>query len=199
MKIHGTVAAFAFVAMLLPSIAFAQVSPEQQKISDRVLGKIRTIDLYNQILPVLMTPEQIKSFLPILEKYRSDFRKLVLKEHEMLKALEADLDKSIAEIKKNSDVADPMIVKKYVSHLDAFSITRQALYSASSQELIKLLKTKLNEGQITAAANSLSPNSINGETDPKKFTQDQKLAYWVDMVLYDDLAYDILVALTRKK
>lgn len=178
--------------------AFAQVTPEQQKISTRVMDKIQMIDLYNQLLPVLMTPTQIKAVLPTLEKYRSEFRKLELSEHNLLKALEKDLDASLADIKKSETVPEQAVVKKYLAHLQAFNITRQMAFTTFRNQVFAILKKELNAGQIAAAANTFAPRNLEGETDPKKFTEDQKLAYWMDTVLFEPLTYGILLELSKK-
>lgn len=185
--------------LTISAMTSAQVTAAQQKISDRVLDKIQTIELYNQIMPVLLTPAQIRAMLTPLERYRLEFRKLQLQEHELLKDLEPDLDASLTEIKKKETVPDRAVVKKYYDYLTAFNIKRRAMYIEARDELVKVMKANLNSGQIAAAANSFNPPSINGETDPKKFTEDMKLIYWIDDVLFDPLAYDILIELSRKK
>jgi hypothetical protein len=180
------------------ALSFGQLPADQKAASDRVLAKIRKIELYNQILPVLMTPTQLKAILPVLEKHRAEAVKLEKQEHDELKKLETSLDPAIKLATEKGELPDEALIKRGVSLFFGFMILRKALVDESVDLLMKAMKANLNEGQIKAAANSFSPAIFLTEMKLEDLTDDIKLDYWIRLVLMDNAAYDILLELSRK-
>ena len=188
------------VALILGLFAhsFGQLPQSQKDASERVLAKIRRIELYNQILPVLMTPTQLKAILPILEKHRSEAVKQEKLEHDELKKLEASLDAALKVASEKGELPSEELMKRGVSLFHGFLILRKALVDDSVDQLMKAMKANLNEGQIRAAANAFNPAIFQTQMKVEELTDDKKLDYWIRIVLMDNAAYDILLELSRK-
>ncbi len=191
------------VIALLASMAcfgFAQkVTPEQQKESDRVLDKIRRVEIYNQILPVLLTDAQAKLFLPILEKHRADADKIQVDEHRLLLTLEKELDGALRDAETKGTLPDEKVMKNALVHFQAFHLKRKALVDDTVSKLLMLMREKLNPGQVRAAANAFDPAVFGMDVDKATITEDKMLDYWIRIVLVDNTAYPILVELSKKK
>jgi hypothetical protein len=191
-----------FVALLvcvLAAWAFPQkLTSQQQAESDRVLAKIREMELYNQILPVLMTSDQVKAFLPVLEKHRADAERFESDEHRMLLGLEKELDKAIANAKEKGLLPGSLIMRDANVHFQAFTMRRKALIDDTVSKLKEVMREKLNEGQVRAAAHAFSPAVFGLDVKEEELTEDKRLDYWVRAVLMDNVAYRILVELSKK-
>ncbi|MEX2244607.1 MAG: hypothetical protein WD716_12255 [Fimbriimonadaceae bacterium] len=180
------------------AFSFGQLPAAEKAASDRVLAKIRKIELYNQILPVLMTPAQLKVILPILEKHRAEAVKLEKLEHDELKKLETSLDPAIKAAEEKGELPSEVLMKRGVSLFHGFLILRKALVDDSVDQLMKAMKANLNDGQIKAAANAFNPAIFLSQMKLEELTDDKKLDYWIRIVLMDNAAYDILLDLSRK-
>jgi hypothetical protein len=188
------------LAVGLASLGLAQkLTPEQRAQSDRVLAKIRKLEIMNQILPVLLTPDQAKLFLPVLEKHRGDADKLESDEYKMLLALEKDVDAQLKVATDKGSLPDEAVMKNLLVHFRAFAMRRKALVDDTVLNLMTLMKEKLNAGQVRAAANSFTPAVFGMDVDKDTITEDKRLDYWVRMVLMDNDAYPVMVELSKKK
>jgi hypothetical protein len=188
------------LAIGLASLGLAQkTTPEQRAQSERVLAKIRKLEIMNQILPVLLTPDQAKLFLPVLEKHRGDADKLELDEHKMLLTLEKDVDAQIKVASDKGSLPDEAVMKNVLVHFRMFALRRKALLDDTVLKLMALMKEKLNPGQVRAAANSFTPAVFGLEIDKDTITEDKRLDYWIRMVLMDNDAYPVMVELSKKK
>lgn len=182
----------------LSAIAPAQLTAEQKAAADRVMRKIRKLEMYNQILPVLFTKDQIKAFLPALERYRSEVTKLELDENKILQGFERELDQNLERSANKGEIPESKTLNMAVIYFKAFAMKRKALVDETVAELTRLMKEKLNDGQVRSAANAMNPRLFLPDVDPEKMTEDQKLDLWVRMILIEAATYDILVELNKK-
>lgn len=191
--------ALLFVALLgVFTTSFAQLTDEQKKESDQVLHDIRKLELYNYILPVLLTKDQTNSLMTILEIHRADSKRYEVNEHKFLMDLKVEFADALKEAMDDGKVSGPDVMVKAANLFRAFTILRKALIDDTTKKLADEMRSKLNEGQVLAAANSFDPRIFDPSLDPEKMTEAQKLDMWIVIVLMDPLAYDIMRELSRK-
>lgn len=185
--------------LALAPMAFGQgLQDERAKKSDQVLAKVRQIDLLNQILPVLMTKEQLDKILPVVEKARQAVKDQQRRESEELVKLEPDLDKAIKDGNEKGLIPGQEVIKKVYAYFKAFAITRKSITDENTANVMAVVKATLNAGQIRSMQNALSPQSFDPSLDASKMTDDEKLKFFVQNILLDPIAYDVLVKLATK-
>lgn len=190
---------FVVVVALLGALGFAQEPTAQQKAADLVLTKVKKLEVYNQILPVLMTPDQIKALLPIIEKHRAEAAKLEAEEYKWLSSIDKELSDILKSAEEKGKIPDEKVMETIVLYFNAFVIKRRALVNETVAELTKVMKEKLNEGQVRAAANALDVRFYNLTKPKEELTEAEKLDTWVRVVLLENHAYYIMLELSKKK
>lgn len=190
---------FALLAGLACLAAAQRITPEQQKISERIVAKIRRMEMYNQILPVLFTPDQAKAVLPILESHRAEADKLEVDEHKYLVTLEKGLDAALKSAQESGRVPDDKVMHDAMITFKAFVMRRKALIDDTVGRLATLMRAKLNAGQVRAAANAFNPITFGMEIKPEELTEDKRLDFWIRMVLMDNDAYPVMVELSKAR
>ena len=188
-----------FVALLcLFAVSSAQLTDAQRAESYLILKKIRQMELYNELLPVMFKPDEAKAFLPILERHRAEVRKIEQSEHKMLRPLEVKLDRVIKVAEETGKVPDTEVLVHALNLFRTFAMIRKALLDATAQELIQTMRQTLNEGQVRSAAGAFNPKAFDPSLDPETMTEDEKLSLWVKIVLMDHLSYDIMLGFSKK-
>lgn len=188
----------ALAAVCMTSLVHASVIPQQEnKDATRIGRKIRQLDLLNQILPVLMTREQLRKLLPIIEEIRQKQQDIEKRELEVMKGVEADVDKAVAGGLEKGKVPPEELFGKLQKITEAFTITRQIHSGQSVAKILEFMKKELNEGQRKAAANALDPRIFDPKVDVATMSDDEKLKYWIRAVILDYEAYDLLVKLAK--
>lgn len=187
------------VVALLGAFGFAQDPTAQQKAADLILTKVKKLEVYNQILPVLMTPDQIKALLPIIEKHRAEAAKLEAEEYKWLSSIDKELSDILKAAEEKGKIPDEKVMETIVLYFNAFVIKRRALVNETVAELTKVMKEKLNEGQVRAAANALDVRFYNLTKPKEELTEAEKLDTWVRVVLLENHAYYIMLELSKKK
>lgn len=191
---------FALLAAgLAVTIAGAQTppSPAQQK-ADQVLLKARKVDLLNQILPVLMTKDQIGKLLPVIEKARAAVKAVEEKERGELGALEPKLDAAIKEALDKNLVPSRDVLNNAYATFQMMQLRRQSIVNQNVDALLKVIDESWNAGQRKAAAQALRPEAFDPTLDSSKMTDEQKLRFYVRVILLDPYAYDLLIKLREK-
>ncbi len=189
----------AIVLLALTGMTFAQGADERGKKADQILAKVRQIDLLNQILPVLMTKEQLNKILPVIEKARQAVRDQQRREYDQLVKLEPDLDKAIKEGNEKGLLPGTEIIKRTFAVFKAFAITRKSVADENTANVIAIVKETLNAGQLRSMQNALSPQSFDPSLDPAKMTEDQKLKFFVESILLDPMAYDVMIKIATAR
>lgn len=182
----------------LPFLATAQINSATAKKSDEVGLKIRKMDLINQLLPVLLTPEQLKKILPAVEKARKADTDQQIREAELLRKLEPSLDKAIADAMKSRKTVPTETLSKSASTLKAMRVSRNLMVDQQIAATLAVVNSTLDEGQKKAAANSMPVSSFWPGKKSEEISQNDKLRTWVKYVLLDQGSYDLLLALSRK-
>lgn len=187
------------VLAVTAALGLCQEPTAQQKAVDAMLTKVRKIEVYNQILPVLMTPDQIRAILTVLEKHRVEAAKLEDEEFKWLSSVDKDLTTLLKNAEEKGAIPDEKTMETLVLYFKAFSIKRAALMNEVVAELKKTMKEKLNAGQVSAAANALDVRFYAFTKPAEELTEDEKLDSWIRVVLLDNHAYYILLELAKKK
>lgn len=182
----------------LVSGVFAQTTQaDRAKKADEILMKMRQLDLLNQLLPVLMTKDQIKRILPQVEKARQTVRDAEKLEFDYLKKLEPKVDSALKDAFEKGKVPVVEMLKESYATLGMMSLRRQAIAEENTDLVLGVVEQTFNEGQIKAARNALTPNAIDPRLNPKEMDDKAKLRFWVKTILLDPLAYELLIKLGK--
>ncbi len=185
------------LSVCLLGAASAQPATDPFKVQ-AILDTLAEIDAANQVLPLLLTKDQIKKLLPIIEKCRNNTRNQQKKEADRLKELRGEAEKVDAEAIKGLVPS-----KEFVDKVDAlfkkFDNERTGLIIANGLILRDTLKDILNDGQRKAAIGVV--DKIFNAQDKKweDGTPDAKLQYFALSVLTGDRAYNLLSKLSAAK
>lgn len=183
--------------LVLSSFAAAQPSPSQVKRSAEIQRKLRELDILNQVLPILMSKEQIRAVLPSIERARQAVADAQAKEADVLTTLERKVDEALEAAMDEGKVPDPETIKEFTSTFAAFALIRKAVADANVDAVLAAMKENLNSGQIKAAANSLNPAMSDPTLDVSELTDEVKLRYFVRTVMLDPLTYGLLRELAK--
>lgn len=183
------------LAACLTSVAMAKPTLTTADDASRILNKMRQVDLLNQILPVLMTSEQLVKLLPAVEKARSAAIEMEKKELDRMKKIEAKLDLAVKDAKEKGQVPPSELQDEIKAVLKEFQQNRTVMVLEQNEAVLKAVEETLDAGQIKAATNSLSV----AKGDASKPSDRERLRRWVRAVLMDPQSYDLLVDLSKKK
>ncbi len=192
MRAFHLVLALLVLGLAVPSLSFSQNS-EATKITD----KIHRLDVLNQILPVLMTKDQIKKLIVEIEKVRQTFKDNEKKELEALQKVEARVAAEVKRCTEKGDIPDEKLMAELGNLRSTFIANRGKMSVVNTANIYLAMKETLNEGQMKAAGNSIDPRYF-GVADPEKVSQEDKLRLWIQNVLLDAVTYDVLVELSKK-
>lgn len=177
------------------TIASAPIQPKENPEATRINLKVRRLQILNQLLPVLMTSDQIKKLLPVIESARQKEVDLQAEELKALKKLEPKIDAELKNAIEKKMLPSDAFIAEYVKTTNAMALGRQILVGGSTNSVLEKMKEVLNEGQLKAAANALDPELL-GE-NPETMDQDAKLRLWIKEVLLDRASYDVLVDMSK--
>ena len=183
----------------LSASALAQTDPAQAKHSDEIMRKVQEIEIYNQILPVLITSKQAGELLTVLEKGRAEMKRHNNKEYEMMKSFEVEINAALKKAQDRGQVPTDEFMKRMLNMFRAFNMMRKAIIDGIVADLQAEMNQALNEGQIVAAAKAFDPRFFDRTLDPKTMTIDQRLELWVRVILIDPVAYDVMKNIARGK
>ncbi|MCE9558634.1 MAG: hypothetical protein K8R88_06755 [Armatimonadetes bacterium] len=191
-------ALFLVALVAAPLQAAAQIPSAQGKRADEIMIKMRQIDMLGQLLPALFTKEQLKAILPVVEKGRKDAKGVEANEYKVLVELEKKLDASIKNAVEKGQMPKDDIRKEIRSTYKAFSLIREGLIADNLDAIIAVMDKELNKGQKKAIANSLNPKYFDPNLDTSKWEDDQKIRFWVRVVLLDPTSYELLTKMAAK-
>lgn len=176
--------------LALVGTGFAQDKAAQSNV---VLDKMRQIDLLNHILPLALKKEQILKMLPVIEKARRDVKAQTDEEAKFLSQNAAKVDKAVKDGIEKGDVPDKQLIRELNAMVRVFAMKRAAIASDNATMVLDVMKTTLNAGQIKVAANSLDFKLYNPNIKPEDIKEEDRLKLFVQEVILDPLAYDLLV------
>ena len=187
------------LVICLASMAFGQTAAQQQRgeRSDNVVDKVDKLNLLNQILPLIMTKEQIRKILPAIERARQKVRDIEKVESDDLKAIEGKVDAALKDAMGKDAVPSKALLQELAGTFAAMRNRRQLIAEENAQNVAKVVKEVLNAGQIKTEANSINPKLFNPNFKPEEMTQDDRLELFIREILLHPLTYDLLVQMSK--
>jgi len=177
--------------------ASSSLQTDKAKQSSDTLEKMRQLDLLNQILPLVMTKDQIRQLLPTIEKARRDVKAEEDTEAGLIAQVAPEINAAVKAGIEKGEVPDKALLKKANAVIRTMAMRRNAIASDNVDMVLGEMKKILNAGQLKAAANSLSTSVYMPDVKPEEIKDDQKLQIFVREIMLDPLAYDILVKLQK--
>jgi hypothetical protein len=165
--------------------------------ADEILTKVRQLDVLNQILPVIMTKQQLRDLLPAIERARRNVRETQRKEFDELRKLDPKLEAAVKDALEKNKVPSVDLIKESAATFRLFEMRRRAVAQENEELVLKAFKEILTDAQEKAAANSLNPKLVDPNAEVSKLDQEQKLRLYVRGILLDPIAYDVLVKLAK--
>ncbi len=188
-----------FALGLAISVPAGTAKDDQAKRATEIMTKVRQIDLLNQILPLFLTKKQLNEMLPLIEKARSDQTRMELKEFEGLVNFESRLDKAIKEGVEKDLTPSTDLMKDGVAMLQSFYIVRNMRWVEKIDGMVELLDRILDKGQKKAMVFALKPSLIEPSLDPSKLSEERRKRFFIEYILLDPAAYDLLKKLSLRK
>ena len=189
--------ALSFVLVLAAMAPAQDIDPEKAKESTAILVKMRKVELLNQILPLVLTRDQILQILPTIERVRAKTRELTLKEHDAL----LQFDKSsqgMIDAGLQGKMPDQSGVRDIEVFYEAVDINRQALMGENIDAMMAVLQKTLNKGQMKVMANSLTLKFFEPDVTTDEEKDDTvKERVFVREILLDPLTYDLFVQMSK--
>jgi len=184
---------FSLAICLVLALVGAGIAQDKAAQSNIVLDKMRQIDLLNHILPLALKKEQILKMLPVIEKARRDVKLQTDEEAKFLAQNAAKVDKAVKDGIEKGDVPDKQLLRELNAMVRVFAMKRAAIASDNATMVLDVMKTTLNAGQMKVAANSLDFKIYNPNVKPEDIKEEDRLKLFVQEVILDPLAYDLLV------
>ncbi|MBV6459516.1 MAG: hypothetical protein HONBIEJF_02664 [Fimbriimonadaceae bacterium] len=181
----------------LAAVGAAQTGSKESQKADEILMRIRELDLLNQILPIVFTKEQVTKILPAVERARKEVAKAEQNELEAMKKLDEKIQKAVKEAYATGQVPTRELLGEAAKLIKELTLKRLIVASQNADHVFRVLDDTLNRGQKKAVANALEPSLIDPSLDKEKMTEEEKLRFFVRIILLDPIAYDILVKLGR--
>ncbi len=189
-----------FLVVLLLAISclsFGQTKNDKDIRSDEVFGKIREIDLLFNILPVLLTKDQINKILPALEQARAAVRKTRDIEYDEFMKAEPAIDKSIEAATAKNVLPSRQDRANWSGLIASLDKLRQFAVLQEIAIVTPVLEQSLSKTQLKVMANMVDPRVFDPKAKPDEMTQDQKLTLYVREILLDPRTYDLLVKMAK--
>jgi hypothetical protein len=191
--------------LLISSLVFAlgafagaqQIDPQKAKESDLIVANMRRLELLNQILPLVLTRQQINAILPSIERVRDKIRQLYLTEHDNLMEFQ-NKAKSSVDAGVKGQMPDNKLVTDIRAFFQANDVRRQSVVEHNIDIIMPVLLKNLNKGQMKVMANSLTLAFFEPDIKPQDANDDIKQRIFVREVLMDPLTYDLLIQMSTK-
>jgi hypothetical protein len=181
--------------------AFGQaIITEHGKQSDEIFLKLRKIDLLDQLLPLLLTKDQINhNLLPAIEQARSKMKQILTDEDTEL----AKFDAETTEVLNNAMTKDVYPPKDFLKRVAAktrdMSIKRSVNMSLITADLAKILDATLTDGQKKVMENSFDTSFVDPSKKPEDVKPDTKRLFFINRVFLDPLTRELLIALADRQ
>lgn len=180
------------------AVASAQTTKaDAGKRADEILAKVHELDLLNQLLPVLMTKEQMRKILPSVEKAREMVKATEKGEAEQLEKLAAKIDPVLKEAYEKNKVPSQEVLLEYAKTFVKLRVVRRSVIESNTTAVLEVVQKTLDKGQLAAARNALDPKLIDPSLDKEKMSDEEKMRFWVKVILLDPQTYTILLKLSK--
>jgi hypothetical protein len=181
------------LAMGMATLGSAQVTPEARaERSTQIYEKNIKLDLYNQILPILLTKEQFRPILQAVERCRQRVTETEKLEYEELRKLEADMDKALKDAGEKLVIPPPELMTRISNTLKKLGTARRLIIQMNTDEVLEAFMKAANAGQQKAAANALNMALFAPGVKVETMKDEDKIRIFVQEVLLHPSAHDIL-------
>lgn len=177
--------------------AFAHAQDDKALLTflDSFSLKYEQLRIYGEVLPILMTKEQIRTILSSIEKKRETVRKVRKAEYDVLKKIEPDVDEAIGKAEKGQ-MPDSALMTKLQQLSKNTLATTAAFGDVNAQDVADVVMKTLNKGQLAVMANSVNPTDFHLTSKPEEMKQEEKVKIFVRDVFLNPDAYPLLVKLS---
>ncbi|MBX7133356.1 MAG: hypothetical protein K1X67_11840 [Fimbriimonadaceae bacterium] len=193
--------AFALTALLLFALSvpsYGQVTADERaKKADEILKKVHQLDLMNNLLPLVLTKEQLGKFLPVMEKARQSVREQEKIEYDFLMKLNPKVDSALTDAKTKGKVPGREVINETWATFSMFTMRRKAIADENVANVMKAFEGAINDGQRKTAINTVNPKQFDPTADPKTMSDAKKMEMFVRNILLDPAAYDLLVGMLK--
>jgi len=172
-------------------------SADQARKSDEVVAKMRQIDLLVQIIPLALTKDQLDKLLPAVERARAKVRQIEKEEADTLAKLDSKVTDAVNKAIETSVAPPKALLDELASATQTMADKRQTAIEDNTDLVIKVFNDVCNAGQKAAAANSLAPQMFDPNLKPDKMTQAEKIRFFIQQILLDPQAYDVMLRLEK--
>ncbi len=178
--------------------AHAQILTDKGSKSDLTNQKMHEIDILLQVLPLLLTKDQINTkILPAIEKSRQLLRTELQLEDDALAKMDPLLDESITAAYEKGAYPARKVTDEVAKTTASFNIKRKFVEIQMVAAMTDVLKETLNAGQKKVMANSFDPKFINPDVKPDTISEDMKTNFFVERIFMDPMTYDVLIKLAK--
>ncbi|MEZ0324701.1 MAG: hypothetical protein ACAH95_02245 [Fimbriimonas sp.] len=189
----------AFCLTIVGAASAQPITTERGKKSDEIVVKLRKIDLLNQILPLLLTKEQINRILPLIEQARAKQKLILSQEDDELAKLQPQIEETYAKAVEKNEYPTKEFSSMIAAKTKAMSMKRSiALIEMVEVVQDNLLKI-LNEGQRKALIGSFDARFIDPTKKPEEISEGTRTRFYVERVLLDPLTRELLIEIVDKK
>jgi len=177
----------------MATLGSAQVTPDARaERSTQIYEKNIKLDLYNQILPILLTKEQFRPILQAVERCRQRVTETEKLEYEELRKLEADMDKALKDAGEKLVIPPPELMTRISNTLKKLGTARRLIIQMNTDEVLEAFMKAANAGQQKAAANALNMALFAPGVKVETMKDEDKIRIFVQEVLLHPSAHDIL-------
>ncbi len=171
-----------------------------QQPPKRTITEVQTmlgeIDVANRILPLVLTKEQIRKILPVIERCRQNVRNQEQKEARELLAMAEEIEKVHAGVIKGV-VPSPEFLAKMNDVFKRFENERNAVKMANGILLGQTLNEVLHDGQKRAIVNVVDKVFNEQNRKWEEASEDAKIQFFALGILMSEDGYNFLVKLNR--
>ena len=189
-------AGFFLIVLAGASFVFARAEDDNANNLDRFDYKVRQIQLYNLLLPALLTKDELHKILPAIEKARQKVKDVHKTEVDLLKPLLGKVNDALKAAAERGAVPPKELVDQIAVMRGKIAVGRYLFAQLNTQDVFDVVKKTVNAGQFKVIANSLNPKDFDPKAKPDEMTQDEKVEMFVKEVLLNTEAYDLLVKMS---
>lgn len=190
------------VTLLITAVAGAPAQtladPAKAAKSEKIVQKIRQMELLNILMPIGLTKEQIRAILPAIEKARQNSRTITGLEADDLAKLEPKLDEQIRRGMEEGKYPEEEVFLYVQKFVRAQMLRRQAAMAENVDTVYEVVEKQLNEGQRKVMAKIIDPRKYNPDIK-EELDDKRRVRFFISDVLLDPLSYDILITLARRQ
>lgn len=178
--------------------ASAQFTTPNGAHSDQILLKMREVDILLQLMPLILTKDQINTkLLPTIEKNRDIFRKELQYEDDELAKLEPMLDEAMANSYDKGAYPPRKITDDVLARTSKLATQRDVFVGIMVSAMDDTLIATLNPGQMKALLGSFDSHFIDPNAKPESITDARRRRFFIQRIFLDPIAYEVLKKLAK--